>query len=197
MITIANSIKFNNLSTQDYENVTVTENQIAFGNNKILEVKEDDRIFYNGERIYYNCNNCVECTTCNSNCHSCDSCTASCDGCDTCNDYCYNCDSCFSHCTNCTICYSCHSIIDPCEKEVEIECSVCNNCQKCAGVYDDCEFSCGNDFPGCLMCVGCYSKCTDNHDKINCTNGYYRYCRSCQNKCYNCVNICYGGTAKW
>ena len=196
MITLSNNLKFNNFSTTDYNKIVIEPNTVWFGDNKVIELKQDNRIYYNGHQIYYNCNNCVACTTCNSSCFSCDNCTASCVNCDNCTSNCYRCDSCYSYCTSCTGCYSCYDWVDPCNPQVQKTCGYCNSCDSCNDCYSGCyyEFSCPKGFNSC-NCVSCINDCYKAHS--DCDDDYYISCYSCQNRCDVCVNICYGGTAKW
>lgn len=214
MITLSQSLNFNNEHiSKQYKQILVDNQSLYFvknnlqdgenyntSNSDILQLKNGNRVFYNDEKIYYNCNDCVACTTCTTNCYKCDDCHSSCHGCNTCHKDCYNCDSCYSYCTNCTTCYSCVNIVDNCSQTVTKTCSSCANCDSCTTCREGCyDFSCMDLFDGCPAGFGCYTCDTCDSCYEHCYRGYTysTSCSSCQNKCYACDNICYGGTAKW
>ena len=164
MITVSNSLNFNNNKTTDYNKI-ILEKNIYFGsgdNQKQLEFKKDGRIFYNGTQIYYGCDEkvacvtCDSCTTCNGTCHDCTSCTmcVDCHGCTTC-DGCHNCNE---HCNACTGCNGCTDD-NNCFVNCYNWCTCCNSCTRCtSGLFSACSL--------CFMST------------------YGRPCSDCNNSCY-------------
>ena len=106
MITLSNNLKFNNFFSKSYQKMDTGTNSIKFYKTQdsydVLELKNDNRIYFNNYLISYDCNNCVACTTCR--------------GCQKCVSPCYNCNA------NCYDCYSCHDCVS---------CQNCTGCQKC------------------------------------------------------------------
>lgn len=155
MITLSNNLKFNNFSTTDYDKIIVSPNQIQFGNNKILELKNGDRIYYNGYPIYYECKKgCNLCTDCNST----TSCSSKCNSCiNGCNELCVSCNSCVDCHTGCQACTNC----DACH-----ECTSCRSCNNCQGCNCECVASHGGNCgtacqgTGCGNLTGCSSSTT-------------------------------------
>lgn len=203
MITLSKDLAFNNFKTMEYNSIIVGSDVIKFSNDKKLQVMEQTvnnkkakKIFYNDDRIYYDCNNCVKCTNCNSECVTCDSCHNKCVTCDSCHTDCYSCNSCHSYCTSCTGCHSCYDNVEPCPQQILRICSYCNRCDSC---YGGCNNGCVMPFGGCSDklrgCARCDNMCQGKHS--DCKYDYYTACIGCQTYCDSCVNICYGGTARW
>jgi len=179
MITVSKTLNFNNNFSKTYDKIKSYTN-IDFGNNKLALIYDDNRVFYNNEKLYYQCNN-VACTNCNScqdsncyscnncydNCHSCNDCTTctgcnvctgctgSCHGCNTCDGTCYSCNSCHGTCT--TACQGCNSSTSP----------PCNHsCSSgCAGVYC-CTGNCYNGTG-----IGTCSDCRNVAGCVRCNEG--------------------------
>ena len=157
---------------------------------KQLEFKKDGRIFYNGEQIYYECQNKVNCHTCHGSCNNCagscnncDACNKQCNSCTACNT-CWNCVKCNERCNACTICVGCTALCHGCTG-CQTRCNYCNaNCYVCDGCY---IFSC-NQGTGCAVgsvecdsqhTPGCFGKCNGG-----CYGSSVCYCRTCVSKCY-------------
>ena len=138
MITLSNNLKFNNFSTTNYNKIVVFPNKIQFDDNKVLELKNDNRIYYNGYPIYYECKEgCNLCTSCNST----TSCSSKCNSCvDGCNGLCVSCNSCVDCHTGCQACTNC----DACH-----ECTSCRSCNNCQGCNCECVASHGNCSHAC------------------------------------------------
>ena len=179
MITVSNSLNFNNNKTTDYNKI-ILEKNIYFGsgdNQKQLEFKKDGRVFYNGTQIYYGCDEKVACVTC-------DSCTA-------CNDKCNTCVECLNHCTTCNGCTSCFNCAN-CNEHCNTCTASCVGCTSCDGGCQKCVGT------GCLTCVGCFDFSCENETASHCStctgcDGGYGRCETCRtcNGCIDCHAKCY------
>lgn len=150
MITLSQSLNFNDSDySKKYKKIQLQSQEIIFAketdNNGNITTYDwlgsrgdgdTERFFYNGKRIYYNCD-CVACTNCNDcqhctqdcyNCHECDSCD-SCNGCNECYNYHGNC---FGDCYGCHVCDSCYG------------------CDSCTSCYNECNSACNQ---GCQSCA--------------------------------------------
>ena len=99
MIKLSKQLKFNTDSSLGF-NIIKSDNFLRFreqnNHEKYIEIKDDGRIFFNDNRIFYTCNDCVACTKCD-NCQECDACNT-CTNCFSCHDKCYNCNACVLKC---------------------------------------------------------------------------------------------------
>ena len=212
MITVSNSLNFNNNKTTDYNKI-ILEKNIYFGsgdNQKQLEFKKDGRIFYNGTQIYYNCKeNCVSCDTCYDTCQTCAGTCYNCTACTMCVDChgCTTCDGCVNCNEHCNACTGCHGCTDDnnCYVNCYGWCTCCNSCTWCAsGLFSGCSL-CFNRYYGC-PCNDCNDTCyqfqTEPPKVIGSTscNGAAEYsgttttrgcdtCDTCR-KCNACNGVC-------